>query len=278
MHCTVLSSEVSADIISFNTVLSASSWRDALQSFQTLQTTASLRCDATSINSLLSACEKGSAWAEALSLLAWRHADVFAQSATISACSKVKLWEEALRCAPCPKKANVVTCSASIKACEEGGLWLEALHSLGELAGYRCVGNVFTYSAAISACEKSSAWPAASGLFQQMASCRVRPNVVSYGAAVKAAKDWQLSILILAEMVEAALRINTVVFSAVIAACARASQRNLVLAMSSEMVTAGVAMDAETCSAIVSVQLLPSTFTLQLLQRSCEDALIHFRS
>eukprot|EP00913_Durusdinium_trenchii_P003873 g3583.t1 len=153
----------------------------------------------------------------------------------------------------------VVTCSASIKACEEGGLWLEALHSLGELAGYRCVGNVFTYSAAISACEKSSAWPAASGLFQQMASCRVRPNVVSYGAA-------------------AALRINTVVFSAVIAACARASQRNLVLAMSSEMVTAGVAMDAETCSAIVSVQLLPSTFTLQLLQRSCEDALIHFRS
>ncbi|CAE7439591.1 unnamed protein product [Symbiodinium sp. CCMP2456] len=133
-------------------------------------------------------------------------------------------------------------------------MWLSALQLLTSIPATSLQGNVVTYSAALAACADAVQWRAACQLFWDMASASVEANTVVFGAATGAcaAADWRLAISMLSTMVKEAVRINTVVLLAALDACASAGKTDTIIALSTEMADAGVAIDAETCSAIVA--------------------------
>ena len=90
-------------------------------------------------------------------------ADVYSYSAVISACEKGNQWQQALNLfEEMPKAtvaADVISYSATISACEKGGQWQQALNLFEALPRAKLLPNIVTYNALLDCreigCSKS---------------------------------------------------------------------------------------------------------------------------
>eukprot|EP00397_Hematodinium_sp_SG-2012_P006098 GEMP01006126.1.p1 GENE.GEMP01006126.1~~GEMP01006126.1.p1 ORF type:complete len:741 (+),score=199.05 GEMP01006126.1:670-2892(+) len=141
---------------------------------------------------LITACERGGAWLQAMTLL--RDME----------CVRVH--------------GNTITYNAAISACEKRREWTHALALFDRMQGARIIPDVITYSALISACRNGNAWQKALTLFatldsapspgaeectDSLRSARLTPNLIAYNAALSACDtgaQWQQALRLLARM------------------------------------------------------------------------------
>ncbi|CAE7644805.1 unnamed protein product [Symbiodinium sp. CCMP2456] len=168
------------------------------------------------VNSVISACEKGLQWQRAESLLFIRPpgygsgqlpiaADTFAYNSVMSAYEECSLWMQGLRALSLMSskhvRADVVTFTSSIGACE----WEHSYELLHVMPGHRIVPNVVAMSSAISSAEKGDQWELALCTLALMLKLKVSANDVSFNSAIIACArsgKWELALHILDKMMD----------------------------------------------------------------------------
>ncbi|CAE8585534.1 unnamed protein product, partial [Polarella glacialis] len=202
----------------FNATMSACSrsqqWERALGIFAGMRSGDGPKPDAVSFTSAITACEAGSAWAGALSildsLLDKRSAvqpGVVTFTAVISALEKAQQWQRALatftqmKVAGGPQKPSLISCSAAISACAKGQQWQQALSILAFSQQSSLRPNVISFTSAISACARQ--WEQALGLLVGMGAAGVKPTAIAYNALINACskgRQWQCAVSLLRDM------------------------------------------------------------------------------
>ncbi|OLQ06307.1 Pentatricopeptide repeat-containing protein, chloroplastic [Symbiodinium microadriaticum] len=182
-------------------------------------------------SSVLTACEKGSAWANALNLandmaLVAVRSNQLSFGALISSAEKSGLWSWALHLLREMRSTwlvpDAISYSAGISACEKGCQWRDALTKLELMPVFGQMPNILSYSGAISACEKAGGnlWSLALGLSALLPERDVVSQSAVISAVEKAAK-WGLALSLLEEMSLASVVANLVSFNAASSACDR---------------------------------------------------------
>eukprot|EP00434_Breviolum_minutum_P030110 symbB.v1.2.026630.t1/scaffold2678.1/size73170/5 len=181
-------------------------------------------------NSVLSACDKGHRWQEALETLKdvqqLNLGNIVSYSTAMSACAKGAQWHWAIFLLKSLENANLqpnqVTYAAAISACEKGegplrdvsfrdvrGRWAEALGILERMPPeHRDL-------AAISACEKASQWQVALEMFVKLP----EQDMVAHNAVASAcakAQQWLEATSLLQRAIENQLQPNVISYGTVI--------------------------------------------------------------
>merc|ERR1712194_498466 len=117
--------------------------------------------------------------------------------ALVSACEKGEQWAQALLSLAAMDdfglKADMIVMNAAISACEKAGQWSRGLALLEKLQEQSLQADDITYNALISAAEKAGHWPSAVQLLGEMRTAGWQPSVQSYNSAMQAFdKDRQL--------------------------------------------------------------------------------------
>ncbi|CAK0904775.1 unnamed protein product [Prorocentrum cordatum] len=177
----------------------------------------------------ISACERGEQWQRALLLLSeMREAklepDVI-HHAGISACEKDGQWQQASsllsEMGDMELEPNVVSYSAVISACEKDGRWQRALLLLGEMWEARLEPNVITTVPWSARARKACSGTRPCGCSVRCGRRIWSPTLVSYSSGLSACEkggQWQRALLLLREMREAKLELD----SAIVVRSARA--------------------------------------------------------
>ncbi|CAJ1386836.1 unnamed protein product [Effrenium voratum] len=166
--------DIQPNVITLNSAISAcekaGSWEWALALLRSMSSL-DLAPDVISYSAASSACEKCAQWQWSLHLLrdmydVQMQPDRYTYAAAVSACQKAATWRWALQL---PREDQVAH-GAAISACERGqrrylrGPWA---HALELLEGGPETPDVVSYHAAISACEKAQRWEGALGLLRR---------------------------------------------------------------------------------------------------------------
>ncbi|CAK9054702.1 Pentatricopeptide repeat-containing protein At2g31400, partial [Durusdinium trenchii] len=175
------------------------------------------------LNSIITACERGRRWQDAGNLLKrmmqLRIANEVSIGAWVSTCGKSSRWGLALEACRTAEVRSQQAVNAAISCCEKAAQWPFALcmyRHFRHLHSHRTQ-DVIGQNAAISACEKGSCWKSALILLQTEV-----PDVISYSAAISAsgrAQRWKIAVKLLEEMSEKKSLPNAVSFGAASVAC-----------------------------------------------------------
>ncbi|CAL1156859.1 unnamed protein product, partial [Cladocopium goreaui] len=157
--------------ISFNSLSSASGgrWWRSLWAFSATEEPNRISC-----NALLSCCEKGAQWCQALGRLdcfGYRAApDVVSFNCGISACGQAGRWEYSLDLLQqLGGSQDEISSTAAISGCDQKGKWLAVLQILESMSLALSSPNQICLNAAISGFESGSQWQRAiHGLMQLM--------------------------------------------------------------------------------------------------------------
>eukprot|EP00445_Apocalathium_hangoei_P020606 CAMPEP_0203902786 /NCGR_PEP_ID=MMETSP0359-20131031/44813_1 /ASSEMBLY_ACC=CAM_ASM_000338 /TAXON_ID=268821 /ORGANISM="Scrippsiella Hangoei, Strain SHTV-5" /LENGTH=760 /DNA_ID=CAMNT_0050826707 /DNA_START=42 /DNA_END=2321 /DNA_ORIENTATION=- len=252
----------------------------------------------------ISACEKGSQWEAALTLLSgflhklqatsssssthlrqtsggrgngWGGAAP-AFNAAISACEKAKQWEWALALfVSMPDERlerDIVSFNAAISACEKGHQSALALALLAEATQRALTPNVITYSAAISACEKGHRWEWAVHLLEVMEDKNVTPQVIACSAAISACEkgeQWEHALALLERMRSRGPRPNVISFNAAMSACEKGRRWQVSLQLLDELWSGGggAGGSSSSSSSGAARPLRPSTISANVAISAC---------
>eukprot|EP00439_Symbiodinium_sp_Y106_P019042 s1768_g2.t1 len=163
---------------------------------------ARLRASVVSCSAAASACEKGSAWLQAMLLISSSQKskiqlDVIAYSALASACAQGDSWQTAVCLVADLRQSDghtdLVTCNAVITACAEGRRWRTATTMLRNFQKEQLRSDEVSVCAAITACQQE--WPAAVHLLSLFRSGRSRVTFNAAAAAGEKGGCWQLALL-----------------------------------------------------------------------------------
>lgn len=131
-----------------------------------------------------------------------------------------------------------VSFNAAIDA-YRGVSWECAVDLLLEMPRRRLLQDAVSFGAAISACERDSEWQAVLELLSLMYKMKVQLNEISGSAAISACGQkggqWEISLALLRDMLQAAGRPDRLVWNAAITACETSSQWILALALLKDM-------------------------------------------
>ncbi|CAE8586321.1 unnamed protein product [Polarella glacialis] len=178
---------------------------------------------------MLSACEKGERWQEAVNLLETLH------GSGLEACAPVR--------------------SVVISACEKARKWQHALCLLGTLRMAAVELNTISFNAGISAAEKGRQWGWSLLLLEAMRSAGVETDVVTYSASISAAEKgdvWQVTLMLLADMMEVRnLAPSPQGFNAAVLACARCGVWEQMVQLLDQMQALSVEPDSTSQSALI---------------------------
>ena len=175
---------------------------------------------------VLSACQKGTAWSQALGALAETEKTTISASSVISACREAGHWNLALclvsKMHSMRLQPSLVSLNAATSACEKTGLWRSAFWLLNsKVKTWSLKADTITYNAALSACEKAADWTAALELLSMMCFRSTKRSKISFGAVVSAcekAEQWpwatELLLSIMAENLQPHLRLCNGLLSA----------------------------------------------------------------
>ncbi|CAK9031522.1 unnamed protein product [Durusdinium trenchii] len=260
------------DQISRNALLNAcekgAAWHAATCWLQRMQQT-QLRVDPISFSAAIGACSKCQEWREVLNLLTalgtggmradralrnaaapgrwrWALSEVLTSRVVEEAPDEVTFrallagcfWSDALhllqqmtrdRCSP-----NAICLSSCINACDPT-VWPQAI---GLLSGTLAVPNEICYNAAISLCDKAGELEMALQLLQQHGS-----DPGAYAAAMNAGArrgQWQMGLMLLAQMATATVTADEFCYGAAIGACERSHQWQVAIQLLEEMQNAQV--------------------------------------
>ena len=173
-----------------------------------------------SFSAIISACEKGSQWQQALALSlpqTWLHFFFFAfwgfplfstHRAKQIICLLGSWFQPRFDAMPeATVQPNVVSFGAAISACEKGGQWQLALSLFRAIPEATMQEKAVCCSAAISACEKGKQWQQAVALFYAMPAEELADEI-SFSAVISAcerAGQWQQVVALFQAMSEAKL-------------------------------------------------------------------------
>ncbi|CAE7297847.1 unnamed protein product [Symbiodinium natans] len=177
-------------------------------------------------STVLTACEKGSAWLTALSL--------------------------ASDMASCGVRPNQLSFGALISTAEKSGLWSWGMHFLRQMWSRSIVPDAISYSAGISACEKGCQWQDALGNLELMPIAGQKPNTLSYSGAVSACEKASGSLWATALALSVLLQRDVVSQSAVISAADKAAKWDLAVSLLEEMSLTAVVANLVSFNAALS--------------------------
>ncbi|CAJ1404314.1 unnamed protein product [Effrenium voratum] len=237
---------VQRNVVTFNAAIaacaSAGEWQQATAVLASMK---GHRCipNIISHSSAVSACEKCGDWVNAL-----RHFDHLASAnltpsvvfcnAAVSACGKAREWQRALGLASSmgslKLEQDTVTSGAVISALAEGSQWTQSLACLTAMGGGM---DPACWCAAMSACERASHWQESLLLLEEMTSRR-KGDEVSCTVAMSACKgNWQLALLVFADVVASKVVPSAANFGAAVAVCSEQGAWASALAMLENMLT-----------------------------------------
>lgn len=176
----------------------------------------------------MSSCDSG-AWELALVVLAevgeTIKADAISFDSAMSACEKAEGWPQAvgllLELHGASLKKDAVTCSALTSGCVKAGKWISALQLFGELCVHSVRCDSFVYTGAMKALEIAGHWNGALSAFDELRHS-LRADLVSRNAAISACSaEWQLAVLLLEDAPFASQNSDEIAFNTVVSACAK---------------------------------------------------------
>ncbi|OLQ06728.1 Pentatricopeptide repeat-containing protein, chloroplastic [Symbiodinium microadriaticum] len=243
-----------------------------------------IRGTATTLNTAISAAEKGLQWPWSLQLFEHRESqeDAVTFNATVAAFEKSGEWRKALHLLDEMQDArirsDVVAFNSAISASEKGGRWQVALWLLQRLEESSLRATLVTYNAAISACEKQKQVHQALLLLEELQAGRLQLDVISFGAAISAcekAGEWEQALHLLATMSGHRLQGNVITFSAAISACEARGQWQQALHLFADFQGSSLPPNVITCCAVISAceKGLQWQRALQLLTSMREEKL-----
>eukprot|EP00434_Breviolum_minutum_P032951 symbB.v1.2.029151.t1/scaffold3149.1/size62434/4 len=187
-----------SNIISQNALLSAMAkgqqWRGALNLFEEVCFSKSLKYTVATFNALMSAYAKSSQWQGALCTLKEMRfrdvqADLITLNSVLDACSRSGEWQVAVQLL-CDFEAqglqvDEVSMSAVVSACEEVKEWQAAVSLLYSAVQRSCADRM-TCNAAISACGLASKWQHSLTILDFMISLAMQVSIVTYNSTISA--------------------------------------------------------------------------------------------
>eukprot|EP00439_Symbiodinium_sp_Y106_P066922 s250_g10.t12 len=207
-------------------------WESALRLLEEARPWPTARIAA--VNDALSACERSTAWIQALSTVSAISSDATSPSVVtwtccMSACSRKKSWLGALELLRGVRtgavEISVVTCNIVTTACERGHQWQLAVASTTCMAEHGFLEDSVACNAALSACNCLVLWGKALALLAGAGGKSIRLTEISYNTAedvAGAAGRWQPSLQILQELFSSTLRASPISFNTAITGCSRA--------------------------------------------------------
>lgn len=208
------STPMSLDVALYNSIFNIlgkmSQWQDCLAGLQEMPLLR-LRPNQISYVAAMTACSRGSHWAQACDLLKMMAAhttppNVISHNAALNALSSAKLWQ---RCLEMMESLEITWDSVSycttIGACGNAGNWQVVLLLLEQMRvpGTRPCLDRTVLDAGITACGRAEQWRMALHLLRQMPSkWTISPDEVSYNAAISACENgpWQHALELATEM------------------------------------------------------------------------------
>eukprot|EP00438_Fugacium_kawagutii_P001690 Skav202604 [mRNA] locus=scaffold2348:134102:139813:+ [translate_table: standard] len=239
-------SSCSIDVAVLNAAISTwsrSSWLGAVDAFGTMRQS-TFRPNVVSYGAAV-AC---GTWTAAAWLLkeSYQHTlgSPVACSAAISACEKGSFWQRALTllelaCVESVQR-TVVCYNAACSACEKGKSWQATLALLASTA---LQPNVITYNAAISAGKQTNQWIQSLSVFSQLC-WRFYPDTITCNSIIAAFdRRWQEAVQLLMFLQIQGLKANVVTFASTIQACSKAKEWQQALQLLVESQRLGVQTD-----------------------------------
>ncbi|CAE7588780.1 unnamed protein product [Symbiodinium sp. KB8] len=179
---------------------------------------------------VISACQKGSAWLQALGIfdsMSWQRVlpDMICHSAAVGAARMGANWELAVSLVwnACQAELvpNRIMAGAAMRACQENGQWSSALDLLFRLCQVDLLPDLICFNIAISACEPEGHWRLSLVLLEELKRDALQASTVSYNAAISSCEkssQWGVAIQLLEEMSSKSLS-DRISYNAAISSC-----------------------------------------------------------
>lgn len=186
------------NVVSYNSLISC--YSQVSHWMLSLATALELRCSGLRLSEVSTAvscsgCEKGRHWQMAFTLLsAWRSR--FSIGSVVSACEKCSQWAEALSLlcgAQRSSHGGATAVNAAVSACEKSCRWRHALQLMG-LPEMRC--DIITWTAVATACA-AAAWRVTLQMLVRMLHQSLVPQELACHAEVTAlgSQNWQAAMV-----------------------------------------------------------------------------------
>eukprot|EP00435_Cladocopium_sp_Y103_P051295 s552_g15.t2 len=196
--------------------------------------------DLVTCNTAISACSKGEQWQLALYLLqdlvAVRVADCVSYNSAVSACCAGSEWKKVFQILQLMAFNSIlpdsITFNGAMAACSKVGRWQFSIHFLDAMPAGRPDPSAFSYGTAIDSCCHTALWDTALLILEKVGEVKLKTNAVMFGAAVSAcdkAQKWQESLLLLDNMAQHKLVPDSIAATAALSSCAGAGQWELAL-------------------------------------------------
>eukprot|EP00435_Cladocopium_sp_Y103_P049420 s516_g14.t3 len=192
----------------FNILGKMSQWQDCLAGLQEMPLLR-LRPNQISYVAVMTACSRGSHWAQACDLLKMMAAhstpNIISRNAALNALSSANLWQRCLEMMFSEISWDSVSYCTTIGACGNAGNWQVVLLLLEQMQrgrAHRPYLDRTVLDASITACGKAEQWQVALHLLRQMPQWTISPDEVSCNAAISACENgpWQHALEVAAEM------------------------------------------------------------------------------
>ncbi|CAJ1392611.1 unnamed protein product [Effrenium voratum] len=180
-------------------------------------------------NATISACEKATAWQEALWLL-WElprsrlRANLISFNSALSAAAAkgASAVEAVLLCMERQRlQKDVITFNAAIHSCESR--WQRAFIYLQKLLQQDLLPTVVTCTSTVNVCEKADLWRQALLIKNLSSSWTLRPNVMTFNTALSAlSNSWIRAHLLFAHLATRQMTPTTITCNALLSSCERA--------------------------------------------------------
>ncbi|CAJ1349375.1 unnamed protein product, partial [Effrenium voratum] len=175
--------------------------------------------DSRSFCAAIAACS-AERWRKALALLDTLRSrsaecDVVVMGVAVAACDWARGLEAQRQLQQLKVEPNVVACSALATACDA---WTSALHTFARMKLIHVQPNVVTNTAIITACEGFD-WGLAVQLLREFCPSTASQNSALDSLAGGSAECWQMALVLLQGMDQAALEANGITFSTGLAVC-----------------------------------------------------------
>ncbi|CAJ1455322.1 unnamed protein product [Effrenium voratum] len=228
-----LTASSQADSATFHVAMGAwrgvKAWQEALMCAATLRRQ-SLKVDAITGGSAITACSEGSQWQGALHTLFdfCTGVSIVACNAAISACQQEALWATALWLLNSVEarslQANIVSYNSAMNSCERGGRWQLAVALFADLRLKQVELDINTWNAVICACRSAGLWQAA---LELLFSVGLQRDVVTFNSAASVCEQssqWQASLCVFEALCDACFKPDAVSYSVAINACEQGEQ------------------------------------------------------
>ncbi|CAE8591971.1 unnamed protein product [Polarella glacialis] len=269
------------DMVSYNSVISACSWRQGLELLNDAASRA-LQLDAFSYNS---AMRSGRSWQLAACLLGLMHkrtvrADAVSLSTAAGSCGS-EAWAAASAmlsaAAQSGIRLNTAAWNSGQAACAESGLWERALTALWGLESRGLQADVTSLTIALVGLGRARSWRVALLLLERGRQAGLELQEITWSAAVSACErgqEWSAALSLLQELRASRLQLQAMAFGAAISACGQKLRWQSGLALLHWMRQAGTEVTVTACSAAISTCGQSSSWheALQLL-----DDMLHSR-